>query len=332
MNGDIKGLSEIYDVRYQDFNWSRKGLVPVYFFRQLWFLILNFRKAKVYVASFAGYQTFLPALFSKVFGKKLFIVLNGSESVGIKELNYGSHLKPVLTWFCKFSFSNATELWPVSESLIAGRNHFLENKLEYGIKVSFPKLSPKYTVIPNGFFFEKWPERVAQNNPLSFITVISSYAQARLKGVDLILELANHYPDVRFTIVGDVNSEFQLPENMTFVGRVTQTELVQLFNEHRYYLQFSAFEGFGCSLCEAMLSGCIPIGSNVNAIPTIIANSGAVIEHKRLEDAVEAIEHLEMLSDNEKKSKSLMARKSIMERYSIDSRLNQIQERIQAHK
>ena len=39
-------------------------------------------------------------------------------------------------------------------------------------------------------------------------------------------------------------------------------------------------EGFPNALCEAMLCGCIPIGSNVASIPHIIGDKGYILKQK----------------------------------------------------
>ncbi len=329
IRGDIEVLAEKQQVLHQQLKWGSKLGLPINFIRQFLFLIRNLRKTRTYIISFAGYHSFLPVLFGRIFRKKVFIILNGTDSVGIKELGYGSHLKSLLRWFCKYSIKHATELWPVSHSLINGHNEFTNKKLEYGLTVSFPEIKPNYFVIPNGFDVNKWPDNISIKRMNRVVTVVSSSQQFALKGVDLMLEFALLKSNFEFVIVGMNEPDgFQQIENVHFTGRVSQLELSEIFATAKYYFQLSSFEGFGCSLCEAMLSGCIPIGSNVNAIPEIIGETGAVVLHKSVAELKLSFEKIDSESSEVLEKLSLDARNRVVKHYSIDSRIHQIYSRI----
>jgi glycosyltransferase involved in cell wall biosynthesis len=66
--------------------------------------------------------------------------------------------------------------------------------------------------------------------------------------------------------------------------------LRQILNEHRYYLQLSMSEGFPNALAEAMLCGCIPIGSAVGDVPAIIGDESLVLPHKDPTKLIELID------------------------------------------
>ena len=67
---------------------------------------------------------------------------------------------------------------------------------------------------------------------------------------------------------------------MILIPKITQRELINYFSMSRFYLQLSFSEGFGNALCEAMLCECVPIGSNVGAIPFIINDTGFILKKK----------------------------------------------------
>lgn len=71
-----------------------------------------------------------------------------------------------------------------------------------------------------------------------------------------------------------------MPENVVLMKKINQDELINQFQAHEFYAQLSMFEGFPNALCEAMLCGCIPIGSSVSAIPDIIGETGFILDKK----------------------------------------------------
>jgi glycosyltransferase involved in cell wall biosynthesis len=139
-------------------------------------------------------------------------------------------------------------------------------------------------VIPNGFDTEFWKDLGMERVKHSFISVATSTstpARARVKGYDLIEQLAANNPEWHFTLVGD--ADYQAPSpNIRVLGKERPETLVQLYNTHEYYLQLSSSEGFPNALGEAMACGCIPIGSAVGAIPEIIGDTGLLLTRKSL--------------------------------------------------
>lgn len=329
VRNDLEGLAVNQRVIHQRIAWGKKWQTPWSFIKQLFHLIKHLTQTKVYIISFAGYHSFLPVLFGKIFRKKVFIVLNGTESVGIQALNYGSHLKTVLRWFCRFSLKYATELWPVGASLIEGKNGFIHQPLTYGVRVSFPWIQTPFRVIPNGFTFDKWPWKEQLGNEKSCVSVVSSEAQFYLKGIDLMLEFAASRPDFEFIIVGmDCPESKTFSSNVSFKGRVSQEVLAEIYQSCTYYFQLSAFEGFGCSLCEAMLCGCIPVGSNVNEIPTIINGTGSIVAHKQLDELRKVMDQLEQLPIEKKMEKSKQARSTVCANFPLTKRIAAIEDRL----
>ncbi len=311
--------------------WSNKVKLPFCLIAQFFFLLKNYRRIEVVIVSFAGYHSYLPIRFARMKGIPAFIVLNGTDSVGIPELHYGSHLKKLLRLFCKWSIKRATELWPVSSSLMNGGNTYLSKPLVYGIKHSFPEITTPFYPIPNGFNTSYWTEGLHHRKDTSngVVSVVSGAKQFELKGIDLLLEAAKRLPEIPFSIVGMTKpEELHVPDNVRFLGRLSQNELREVYASNLFYMQLSSFEGFGCSLCEAMLSGCIPIGSAVNVIPEIMGNTGFVLEKKQAGLLVDGLQSLLEVVNENRKEHSQASSDRIAERYTIERRMNQIAERI----
>ena len=77
------------------------------------------------------------------------------------------------------------------------------------------------------------------------------------------------------------------------------------------------------SVCEAMLCGCLPIGSRVFGIPDIIGNTGILFD---TEKDLDQIKDYIMLDTGEKESK--FARNRIISKFDISRRTEKIKENI----
>lgn len=329
---DIAYLAEETRVLHRDLRWKSKPRLFLNVFLQGCSLLRHFRAPDAVVVSFAGYHSFLPVLYARLRRIPVFIVLNGTDSVGIKALHYGSHLRRLMRFFCRFSVRNATELWPVSAALIEGRNDFTGSELHYGIHVSFPEVKTPFRVIPNGFELEKWQVAGTQQGRSGALTAVSA-EQFHLKGVGLFLEAANAFPEIPFSIVGmDQPEGVEAPANVQFLGRVPHARMKEIFAERRYYLQLSSFEGFGCSLCEAMLSGCIPVGSNVNAIPEIIGETGSILKKRDISELANILRTLELETTQQHEARSRAASDRIRANYPIGERIATMLERIRQYR
>ncbi len=280
---DIRILSDDFEVTSYHFNTTPKFKLPIAFLKQFFFLLLNFRKINLIVTQSAGYLSFLPVIFGKVLNKPIVIIAIGTDCAKLPEINYGAHTKKVLSWFTRFSFRFSTLILPVHKSLEKTTYSFLNVKYpNQGIRSFVKSIATPIIEVTNGYDTKKWILTNEKRLPNSFLTV--SFAVDKIgyyrKGIDMIIKAANLYPDYNFTIVGKVILQETCPPNVTLIQNVPQEELLKIYNQHHYYLQLSMFEGFPNALCEAMLCGCIPIGSAVAGIPDIIGKNGYILEKK----------------------------------------------------
>ncbi len=97
----------------------------------------------------------------------------------------------------------------------------------------------------------------------------------------------------------------------------------QLYQNTKFYFQGSRLEGLPNAVCEAMLCGCIPIGSRVFGIPDIIGNTGLLFDTEK--DLVQVKDFI-LSGLGEKESKQ--ARKRIISKFNISKRIEKIKENI----
>jgi glycosyltransferase involved in cell wall biosynthesis len=315
---DNEIISNDYHVKFLKFRVSPKYLVFWAFFKQFFQLLLAIPKSAFILIQFGGYWSVVPTLLGKFFQRPTYIILHGTDCCSLPNIPYGSLRKASIRKACKISYENATLLLPVSNSLVKVENRY-DSISKQGFKHFFPKLKTPYLKISNGIDYEKWPFSKASRIENSFIAVFSA-KQFILKGGDLLFEVASRMKNCTFYIAGCLppSSLKKIPENLIFLGKLSQSELRVYYSKVSFHMQLSLFEGFGIALCEAMLTGCIPIVSSVNMLPEIIGDSGYILKNRNTSDLLLLIEHA--LSDVDINDKRLLARKQIVTNYSIKQR------------
>jgi glycosyltransferase involved in cell wall biosynthesis len=282
---DLEMISPTMRIKALEFTQSPIQL-PFYFLLQLIQILWFLPQTSQYLCFFGGYHSVLPVWFAKLTGKKCIIQAGGTDCINMPEIGYGNFRKKWLRKATVYSFKNCALILPVASALVEQNYHFDPSISPIqGLKNLIPNLNTPITIIPNGFDTVFWKDSRRQRAAFSFISVAtgtSNWSRARVKGYDLIEQLAANHPEWKFTLIGDQNY-FSSNKNVLILGKQTPSQLHQLYNEHQFYLQLSTSEGFPNSLGEAMSCGCIPIGSEVGAIPEIIGNPKLILSKKDIE-------------------------------------------------
>ena len=316
---EIKLLSDEFNLISINQNWERKILLPFNLIRQVIFLVINIRKVDTILISFGGYWSFFPALFSNLLGKKVAIVMHGTDCVSFPEIEYGNLRNPILSFVTKKSLQWTSIILPVSESLVYTENNYYSSKtLKFGYNYHLSNIKTPYKVIHNGLNILDWVrDNEIIRSKTSFVTVLGE-GKIKIKGVDLIIEVASRFPNSIFYLAGIENVKgYNIPKNIICKGRLTPEELKVLFNQSQFYLQLSNTEGFGVALCEAMLCECIPLVSDVNFLPTIVGDSGFVL-NKRNSDML--VDLINMALNSDIIHLEQKARKRIKDNFSVNKR------------
>lgn len=319
---DINFLQNDYIVREFSFYHPSKWYTPVLFLKQLVFIIEHSTRAKLSLCMFAGYHSFFPALLNKIQKKPFVIILGGTECVSIKSIGYGVVTKGLIGKFAKWSYHFTRHFTPVHQSLIYSYNTY-DDSIEkiQGIKHYFPNLEANFTAIPNGFDPEKFKQQAhLKKTENSFITVAFDLHKNhlyQLKGVDLIISVAPHFPFCTFTIIG-LSALENKPRNVQLLPALPQDKLIEELSKNEFYFQLSMSEGFPNTLCEAMLCNCIPVVSDVASMPEIIGDSGFLLNKRNSHLLKKLIETSVLRCDKETLAKR--SRSRIINNYHIDQR------------
>jgi glycosyltransferase involved in cell wall biosynthesis len=152
-------------------------------------------------------------------------------------------------------------------------------------------------------------------------------ANLERKGLRAFVEAAADAPDVRFVVAGswdgDADEELRAiaPDNVVLTGWVEQDALEDLYRKASVYVQASTHEGFGMSVAEAMLAGCVPITTAAGALPEVAGDAGVEIEGRQPAAIAAAVSQ----AIDADRSARERARDRVLELFSLEVRRNGLQ-------
>lgn len=327
---DLRMLREAYDVRTFHFDASQaksiQGLVTL-FVRQLKWLLRELPRADLVYGWFADYHLVLPLLLQRLNRVPVVVALGGFECNHIPSLEYGVFDSwwrgRVATWI----YRSASCLLPVSETLIFHQNEYAAypDVLANGVRAHVSDLKTPMKVIPFGFDPEKWPLGLMERAPVvTTVAFIRDERTLRVKGVDLLIDVARELPEVRFNVVGvdpafkqQIIDNYKPPKNIGLQAPRPREELSSVYGKTSVYAQLSRTEGLPNVVAEAMCCGCIPVGSRVAGIPELIGDTGVVVDAPVTDQLVAAVRRgLGMAAPDARQR----ARQRIVENYALDQR------------
>ena len=297
---DIRLLEEAYEVASFEF-WGAKKPGPFEFVwlfcKQLVWLLRELPGAVAVYGWFVDYHMALPVAVARCFRKPVLAVVGGFDAVSLPSLGHGVALTSWRRWIARMVFRRADALLPVSSSLVRSKNRFSEGpeEREYGFRMLAPDTPAAIHVVPTGYDPEAWPAGPGDRAPVvGTVGFIDEGRTFPLKGIDLLFDAARLMPDVRFRVVGVRNREtiaarYDPPPNVEMIPPVPREQLPAQYHEMSVYVQLSRAEGLPNVLCEAMLCGCVPVGSRVFGIPDCIGEAGFLVDEPRAAAVCETV-------------------------------------------
>lgn len=322
---DLDFLANHYQLTTFIFASSPKFLIPFSFIRQALHLLFIGWRYDYIACFFAGYHSVLPTLFARLTGKKSIVFLAGTDCFNYPSFRYGNFTR---LWYGRstcMTARNASILAPVSANLVLKSSpYYKEDSVVQGIYHWCKALKTPYEIIPFEYKPDLFKRTGAPRRENSFITVAFGIQGTSFirKGIDKLLMIAEAFPQHPFTIVGYAPEDFpvKVPSNVNLIPPVPHSEVPQYLSTHQFFLQLSIAEGFPSAVVEAMLCECIPIGSEVAAIPDIISIHGFLVPERNDQVILETIRKAIAYPDKEKMGQS--ARAHIIENYGPGRRTN----------
>ncbi|HEY3389397.1 MAG TPA: glycosyltransferase family 4 protein [Prolixibacteraceae bacterium] len=281
VKADFEILSTFANVTKYQFK-PGKGIfrTGVEVLKEFIFLIFNIFKFDSVFVWFGDYHSLLPVLFAKLFCKKSFVVIGGYDVSTLGEYKYGAFSNPIRAFFTRNTFKFVDVCFPVAEAL-------RKKLLLINPKAKAETIATSVDTVRFSFSEYERPKRI--------ITVSGTDNHQRLmvKGLDRFRELAVYLPEFEFIIIGatdGVKSYFEpVPANLSLLPPQQFDQLTGYYESASFYAQLSRSEGLPNALCEAMLCGCIPVGTNVGDIQITIGDSGLTIDNWNPEALTEFI-------------------------------------------
>ena len=285
-------------------------------------------RSKIVISWFNDYHAFIPILFSKLFFKKSVIIVGGYDAIVDEQNHHGLFFKRgIRSIIARINYSLVSEIWVVHKSLENGCNYAKEKfNIISGVRSFSNNKKLVIKEISTGYDTRFWD--YDRNNEKIGVMTAAYFSDERvinIKGLKIFNELASLLPDIPFTLIGEakiqIDKFINLNPNVNVLGVQTRTQMKQLYQNNKFYFQGSRLEGLPNSICEAMLCGCIPIGSNVFGIPDIIGNTGILFDTEK--DLVNVKDFI-LSGVGEKDSKK--ARNRIISKFDISRRIEKIKE------
>jgi glycosyltransferase involved in cell wall biosynthesis len=326
---DLEILRSRHSVNDLSFPAREKWKIPFLFIEQILFLIKNafFENRYIIIIQSAGYHSLIPCIWAKISGQKSIIMAEGGDCVAFPSLGYGHFQNLLMKHFTRWSFQLVNAVVAGHKSMFLRDNAYAgAEESRQGILNFVPNAAFERNVIPGGFepsLFRINSSYMARR-PLSFICISDSNpALQKINGTDLVIDLAKRFTRASFTIVGDKKLKVsELPANVEILDSISSEDLPSQFNRHRFYIQLSISEGFPNSLCEAMACGCVPVVSDVAAMPDIVQAFGGIA----LKNNPESIDHAvrDAVRISERPGISADISRSVSKRYPLERRRREL--------
>jgi len=220
---------------------------------------------------FASWHTLLPLEFARLLGKPSVLVVGGYDLADMPEIGYGHQRGGVKKWLTRRTMYAA--------SCLITNSQYSRGEAASNGTVAKQTVHAIYHGVPDRF--GALPDGARSRMALTVGNVNRSNLQR--KGHAAFVRTAALMPGIDFVLVGDWQDSAveQLraiaTPNVKLVGRVSDQELDDYYRRASVYVQASRHEGFGLSVAEAMLAGCVPVVTRAGALPEVTGESGIFV-------------------------------------------------------
>jgi glycosyltransferase involved in cell wall biosynthesis len=233
---------------------------------------------------FASWHTFWPVTLAWLMRKPSVVVIGGYDTANLPEIPYGIQGRGLMRFVSRWVMKRATRLLANSE--------YSRREAAANAGVDPARVSVVHHGVPDPF--GELPPAERARSALT-VGIVDRRNVAR-KGLGVFVRAAALLPDVGFVLAGrwddgaaDKLRDMATP-NVTLTGWVEDDVLNDHYRRASVYVQPSAHEGFGLSVAEGMLAGCIPVTTRAGALPEVVGDVGVQIDGQDPAQLASAIE------------------------------------------
>lgn len=310
----IKLDSELLGTSFDVYDFYAKRKFPADFI-QYW---RGIKDADVLFCWFASWNSSWALLIAKIMRKGSVLVIGGYDLANLPEADYGHQRGGLGKWISRFAMKLATILFTNS--------YYSQKEAELNVGISSERVHVIYHGVPD--LFGSLPNLLKERMALTVGKV--DEPNLKRKGIEPFVRAAEHLLDVQFVVIGDWADDSIdylrsiASPNVVFTGRVSDEELLDYYKQSSLYVQASLHEGFGLSVAEAMLAGCIPVVTKAGSLPEVVGDCGIYSASPEPSDVAEAIE----TALNGSVSIRFQARERILNNFPMEKRRKLLEETI----
>ena len=256
---DLGLISEGYEVHelYLADYWVN----PIYAIREVaW--------ADLVYCWFASWHALLPVLLSKLLKKPSVVVAGGYDVANLPTIRYGHQRKGLRKWLSRSTLRTSSQVIAISE--------FSKREAIQNAQVDPDKVRTVYL----GLDYEEYSYAPSAKEPL--VITVGKVDESNLlrKGLEPFVRSARYFPEIEFIVIGQIigragaHLRAKASDNVTFTGLISEPLLLDYLRRAQVYVQASLHEGFGLSVAEAMLCGCVPVVTRIGALPEGVGDAG----------------------------------------------------------
>jgi glycosyltransferase involved in cell wall biosynthesis len=239
-------------------------------------------RADVVFGWFASWHTFFPITLAWLLRKPSVMIIGGFDTANMPDIGYG---------YQQGGIRRAASRWIMRRARrLATNSEYSLSEIERNTEIPPARVRVIHHGVPDPFG-EEPPAKEREALTVGAIDHTTLVQKGQLPFVEAAAEL----PDVRFTLAGkwldgSVDAlRARAGDNVRLTGWLSDEDLHSAYRRAAVYVQASRHEGFGLAVAEAMLAGCVPVVTNVTAMPEVVGDAGVLIESQEPEQVADGI-------------------------------------------